>query len=70
MELAHRKRLLATGGGAVSVIMMVIMLCDAGGHDEEVGADDESFNTLYLHFDTLKHVPAPLLKLRKLVQTL
>ena len=27
MELAHRKRLLATGGGAVSVIMMVMMLC-------------------------------------------
>ena len=35
MELAHRKRLLATGGGAVSVIMMVMMLCDAGGHHEE-----------------------------------
>ena len=44
MELAHRKRLLATGGGAVSVITMVMMLCDAGGHDEDVGAGDDSFN--------------------------
>ena len=47
MELAHRKRLLATGGGAVSVIMMVMMLCDAGGHDEDVGAEDDSFNDDY-----------------------
>ena len=75
MELAHRKRLLATGGGAVSVIMMVMMLFDAGGHDEDVGADDDSFNDdyQYLYFcilTPLKHVPASLLKLRKLVQTL
>ena len=47
MELAHRKRLLATGGGAVSVIMMVMMLFDACGHDEDVGADDDSVNDDY-----------------------
>ena len=55
MELAHRKRLLATGGGAVSVIMMMMMPCDAVGHDEDVGADDDSFNDDYQYFIFAHH---------------
>ena len=54
--------------------MMVMMLCDDGGRDEDVGADDDSFNDdyqyLYFCIFTPQHVPAPLLKLRKLVQML